>query len=89
MIDAVQFLNTGSEATYQALRTARAATGRDYLIVMQEKGLESLIKELGLEAVVARQGSAFCLYSWITVPRTGTTSPPTTISKLTRRCGSR
>jgi len=31
----VQFLNTGSEATYQALRLARAATGRDHIIVMQ------------------------------------------------------
>ncbi|HUQ92493.1 MAG TPA: aspartate aminotransferase family protein [Bryobacteraceae bacterium] len=31
----VQLLNTGSEATYQALRTARAATGRDHIIVMQ------------------------------------------------------
>src|SRR5581483_5572712 len=28
-------LNTGSEATYQALRVARAATGRDHIIVMQ------------------------------------------------------
>ncbi|MGH9632099.1 MAG: aspartate aminotransferase family protein, partial [Bryobacteraceae bacterium] len=34
-VDSVQFLNTGSEATYQALRVARAATGRDHLIVMQ------------------------------------------------------
>ena len=34
-VDSVQFLNTGSEATYQALRLARAATGRDHLIVMQ------------------------------------------------------
>lgn len=34
-IDSVQFLNTGSEATYQALRVARAATGRDHVIVMQ------------------------------------------------------
>ena len=33
--DRVQLLNTGSEATYQALRTARAATGRDHIIVMQ------------------------------------------------------
>jgi glutamate-1-semialdehyde 2,1-aminomutase len=35
MLDSVQFLNSGSEATYQALRAARAATGRDHLIVMQ------------------------------------------------------
>jgi glutamate-1-semialdehyde 2,1-aminomutase len=33
--DSVQFLNTGSEATYQALRVARAATGRSHVIVMQ------------------------------------------------------
>lgn len=33
--DSVQFLNTGSEATYQAIRVARAATGRDHVIVMQ------------------------------------------------------
>jgi glutamate-1-semialdehyde 2,1-aminomutase len=33
--ESVQFLNTGSEATYQALRLARAATGRDHVIVMQ------------------------------------------------------
>jgi glutamate-1-semialdehyde 2,1-aminomutase len=31
----VVFLNTGSEATAQALRLARAATGRDHIIVMQ------------------------------------------------------
>jgi glutamate-1-semialdehyde 2,1-aminomutase len=34
-VDSVQFLNTGSEATYQALRVARAATGRDHIVVMQ------------------------------------------------------
>src|ERR1051326_3128721 len=34
-VEQVQFLNTGSEATYQALRVARAATGRDHVIVMQ------------------------------------------------------
>jgi glutamate-1-semialdehyde 2,1-aminomutase len=34
-IDKVQFLNSGSEATYQAIRTARAATGRDHIIVIQ------------------------------------------------------
>ena len=34
-VEQVQFLNTGSEATYQALRLARAATGRDHVIVMQ------------------------------------------------------
>lgn len=34
-LQSVQFLNTGSEATYQALRVARAATGRDHIIVMQ------------------------------------------------------
>jgi glutamate-1-semialdehyde 2,1-aminomutase len=33
--ESVQFLNTGSEATYQALRLARAVTGRDHIIVMQ------------------------------------------------------
>src|SRR5882762_9890255 len=34
-IDSVQFLNTGSEATYQAIRVARAATGRDHIICTQ------------------------------------------------------
>jgi len=33
--DRVQFLNTGSEATAQAIRVARAATGRAHLIKMQ------------------------------------------------------
>jgi glutamate-1-semialdehyde 2,1-aminomutase len=34
-VESVQFLNTGSEATYQAIRLARATTGRDHIIVMQ------------------------------------------------------
>lgn len=34
-LESVALLNTGSEATYQAIRLARAATGRDHLIVMQ------------------------------------------------------
>jgi glutamate-1-semialdehyde 2,1-aminomutase len=34
-VDDVQLLNTGSEATYQAIRLARAVTGRDHIIVMQ------------------------------------------------------
>jgi glutamate-1-semialdehyde 2,1-aminomutase len=34
-VQAVQFLNTGSEATYQAIRVARAATARDHVIVTQ------------------------------------------------------
>ncbi len=34
-VDSVQMLNSGSEATYQAIRIARAATGRDHIIVMQ------------------------------------------------------
>jgi glutamate-1-semialdehyde 2,1-aminomutase len=34
-LEKVQFVNTGSEATYQALRVARAATARDHIIVMQ------------------------------------------------------
>ncbi len=34
-VESVQLLNTGSEATYVALRIARAATGRDHIIVMQ------------------------------------------------------
>ena len=34
-VDSVQLLNSGSEATYQAIRLARAATGRDHLIVTQ------------------------------------------------------
>jgi len=33
--DRVQFLNTGTEATLQAIRVARAATGREHLIKMQ------------------------------------------------------
>ena len=33
--DSVQLLNSGSEATCQAIRLARAATGRDHIIVMQ------------------------------------------------------
>src|SRR6185369_13148386 len=31
----VQFLNSGSEATAQAIRVARAATGRDHVILIQ------------------------------------------------------
>jgi Glutamate-1-semialdehyde aminotransferase len=34
-VESVQFLNSGSEATSQAIRLARAATGRDHIIVMQ------------------------------------------------------
>jgi glutamate-1-semialdehyde 2,1-aminomutase len=34
-LESIQLLNTGSEATYQALRLARAVTGRDHIIVMQ------------------------------------------------------
>jgi glutamate-1-semialdehyde 2,1-aminomutase len=34
-VESVQLLNTGSEATAQALRLARAATGRDHIIGMQ------------------------------------------------------
>ena len=34
-VESVQLLNTGSEATAQAIRLARAATGRDHIIVMQ------------------------------------------------------
>ena len=34
-IESVQFLNTGSEATAQSLRLARAATGRSHIIIMQ------------------------------------------------------
>ncbi|PYV86335.1 MAG: aspartate aminotransferase family protein [Acidobacteria bacterium] len=34
-VESIQLLNTGSEATYQAIRLARAVTGRDHLIVMQ------------------------------------------------------
>jgi glutamate-1-semialdehyde 2,1-aminomutase len=33
--DKVQFFNTGSEATAQAIRVARAATGRDHVILIQ------------------------------------------------------
>lgn len=34
-VDKVQLTNTGSEATYHALRVARAHTGRDDIIIMQ------------------------------------------------------
>lgn len=34
-VDSIQILNTGSEATYQAMRLARALTQRDHVIVMQ------------------------------------------------------
>lgn len=34
-VESLQILNTGSEATYQAIRLARAITGRDHVIVMQ------------------------------------------------------
>jgi glutamate-1-semialdehyde 2,1-aminomutase len=34
-VESVQILNTGSEATAQAIRLARAFTGRDHLVVMQ------------------------------------------------------
>jgi glutamate-1-semialdehyde 2,1-aminomutase len=34
-VESVQFLNSGSEATYQAIRIARATTGRDHIIVIQ------------------------------------------------------
>lgn len=34
-VDSVQMLNTGSEATAQAIRAARAITGRDHVITMQ------------------------------------------------------
>ncbi len=34
-VESVQFLNSGSEATSQAIRLARAATGRDHVVVMQ------------------------------------------------------
>lgn len=33
--ESVQFLNTGSEATYAAIRLARAVTQRDHIVVMQ------------------------------------------------------
>ncbi|MGH9659271.1 MAG: aspartate aminotransferase family protein [Bryobacteraceae bacterium] len=34
-LESVELLNSGSEATYQAIRAARAWTGRDHVIVMQ------------------------------------------------------
>ena len=34
-VESVQFLNSGSEATYQAIRLGRAVTGRDDIIVIQ------------------------------------------------------
>jgi glutamate-1-semialdehyde 2,1-aminomutase len=34
-VESVQLLNTGSEATYEAIRLARAVTGKDHIVVMQ------------------------------------------------------
>lgn len=34
-VESIQVLNTGSEATYQAIRLARAATGRDHILKPQ------------------------------------------------------
>ncbi len=34
-VESVQLVNTGSEATAQAIRLARAATGREHIVVMQ------------------------------------------------------
>src|SRR5262245_51674190 len=34
-VDRIQVTTTGSEATYHAIRIARAATGRDHIIIMQ------------------------------------------------------
>lgn len=34
-VDSIQVTNTGSEATYHAIRIARAVTGRDHIIIMQ------------------------------------------------------
>lgn len=34
-VEMVQFTTTGSEATYHAIRIARAVTGRDHIIIMQ------------------------------------------------------
>jgi glutamate-1-semialdehyde 2,1-aminomutase len=34
-VESLQILNTGSEATYQAIRLSRAVTGREHVIVMQ------------------------------------------------------
>jgi glutamate-1-semialdehyde 2,1-aminomutase len=34
-VESVQLLNSGSEATYQAIRLGRAVTGRDHIIVIQ------------------------------------------------------
>jgi glutamate-1-semialdehyde 2,1-aminomutase len=34
-VESVQFLNTGSEASYAAIRLARAVTGKDHIVVMQ------------------------------------------------------
>ncbi len=34
-VDSIQITNTGSEATYHAIRIARAATGKDHVIIIQ------------------------------------------------------
>ena len=34
-VEKIQITTTGSEATYHAIRIARAATGRDHIIIMQ------------------------------------------------------
>jgi len=60
--DKVQFFNTGSEATAQAIRVARAWTGRDHVILMQggyngnqnvvAANLMSTVEQLGGRQVV-------------------------------------
>ena len=60
--DKVQFFNTGSEATAQAIRVARAWTGRDHVILMQggyngnqnvvAANLMSTVEQLGGKQVV-------------------------------------
>ena len=60
--DKVQFFNTGSEATAQAIRVARAWTGRDHVILMQggyngnqnvvAANLMSTVDELGGKQIV-------------------------------------
>jgi glutamate-1-semialdehyde 2,1-aminomutase len=54
----VQFLNSGSEATAQAIRVARAATGRDHVILIQGSynGNQNVVAANLMDSVLALGG---------------------------------
>lgn len=56
----VQFLNSGSEATAQAIRVARAATGRDHVVLMQGgyNGNQNVVAANLMDSVAALGGKA-------------------------------